>query len=236
MRQAQKHMERKLGNTLKLSAGSLILDAGCGEGHVAIRLASDFGLNVEGVDLVQKSIHRASHLAHKHDLSTQCHFSVADYSNLPHKDNTFDGVYTMETLVHSPDAIQTLQELKRVLKPGGRLVLFEYSISPHEEITDDEFVEFLEINNTAAMHSLPNFTHGALAELVTLSGFSNVSVEDITSSVIPMLRRFYQIAIIPYQFIKLFGGKERFVNTRSAVAGYKFRRHYRYNVVTAELN
>lgn len=233
MRNAQKRMERELGRTLGIPPGSLVLDAGCGEGHVALRLAKEFGLRIEGVDLVSDSIQRAEHLSRKKDAtSNMCNFSVADFSHLPYQENTFDAVYTMETLVHSPDAVETLKEFNRVLKPHGRLVLFEYSISPVDEVPESDLEEFWEINATAAMYSLPEFTHKALPDIVRSGSFTNVSVEDITFSVVPMLRRFYQIAIVPYQLIRLFGGQQRFVNARSAVAGYAYRHFYRYNIVT----
>ena len=50
MARAMRMMEDKLGTTLKLPPGSWVLDAGCGEGDVAIRMATRFGLHVDGVD------------------------------------------------------------------------------------------------------------------------------------------------------------------------------------------
>ena len=50
-----------------------------------------------------------------------------DYHHLEqYEDGTFDGIYTMETLVHSTDPLEVLKEFLRILKPGGRIALNEY--------------------------------------------------------------------------------------------------------------
>jgi SAM-dependent methyltransferase len=53
MTAAMRRMEDEVGRTLALPPGSRVLDAGCGEGDVAVRLGTRFGLEVDGVDLLE---------------------------------------------------------------------------------------------------------------------------------------------------------------------------------------
>jgi ubiquinone/menaquinone biosynthesis C-methylase UbiE len=59
MTAAMRRMEDKLGQTPALSPGARVLDAGCGEGDVAVRLGTRFGLEVDGVDLLEANLRRA---------------------------------------------------------------------------------------------------------------------------------------------------------------------------------
>jgi len=49
----------------------------------------------------------------------------------------------------------------------------------------------------------------------------------------PMLKKFWQLGILPYQFIKLFGLQLQFVNTTAGVELYRYRNDFRYNIVQA---
>lgn len=184
MRAAQAEMERLLGRTLDLPPGSNVLDAGCGYGPVACRLADEFGHGVTGIDLIYKRLH---------DGSKNSPFSgrpsvvraQADYASLPFRDESFDGVYTMETLVHAPDFQLVLEEFRRVLRPGGRLVLFEYTIPPLDTVPPmaRDLAERV-IRNTG-MTSLPYFIHGSFPRHLEDAGFVNASATDISRNVYP---------------------------------------------------
>ena len=130
MAAAMRLMEDKLGETLDLPPASRVLDAGCGEGDVAIRLVTRFDLEVDGVDLLEPNLRRARRKAARLGLTDSLRFHRLDYGDLPFPDQSFHGAYTMETLVHAFDHRQALRELGRVLKPGGTLALFEYSVPP----------------------------------------------------------------------------------------------------------
>lgn len=165
-----------------------------------------------------------------------------DYANLYFTPNVFDGIYTMETLVHATDYKKTLKEFHKVLKPKGKLVLFEYSMAPQKylnRLTPQQQKAADKIIWESGMHSLPHFTHGRFPQILKEAGFKSTDVEDITPRIMPMLKRFYQIAYIPYFFIKLFGLQRKFINTTFAVEMYKFLLSNtdsylaKYNIVTA---
>jgi SAM-dependent methyltransferase len=115
-----------LFETLSLAEGSLVLDAGCGVGHVAIHMAQK-GLRIQCIDVVDRHIQRAKKNIGVAGLSNVISLQKGDYHHLDaFKENSFEGAYTMETFVHATDPDAALVEFYRVLKPGGKIALYEY--------------------------------------------------------------------------------------------------------------
>lgn len=235
MVQAQKLMEDKLAESLNLPTNSLVLDAGCGEGNVAINLAEKYGLRIYGVDLLDFAVNKAISKSKELILQNKVKFKIGDYTKLDFPDKTFDGIYTMETLVHVPNYKKALKEFYRVLKPNGKLVLFEYSMASRKKFTPKELKIADMVNEESGMHSLPYFVHGKFPQILKNAGFENVVIKDNTSNIMPMLRKFYLIAYIPYIFIKFLGLQRKFINTTFSVEGYRNSRSdfFRYNIISA---
>jgi sterol 24-C-methyltransferase len=228
-------MEVRLARALGLGSGALVLDAGAGEGRVALHLAREFGFRVRGLDINQASVKVAQALARR-EPSLDVAFTRGDFSASGLPGENFDGVFTMETLVHAPDFRATLREFLRVLVPGGRLVLLEYSINPATTQSQSQRRLWSAIARGSGMHSLMSFEHGRLKRAVEEAGFVDVVSEDITTFTLPMLRMFYWLGWLPYQFVKLFRAEERFPNTAAAGGVYRDvikEQAWRYNVVTA---
>jgi sterol 24-C-methyltransferase len=233
MRRAMTLMEDRLGGALDLPAGALVLDAGCGRGAVAARMATRFGLRVEGVDILPGDVRRARRRAARRGAADRTRFQVMDYGRLAFPDGHFDGAYTMETLVHAPDPAAVLGELRRVLKPGGRLVLFEYSMAPRAELAPRQRRVFDVIIAESAMHGLPGFVHGCFPGLLAVAGFRDVEVQDVSERMLPMLRRLAQVFWLPYQLSRPLRLQRRLVNGFAAVEAYRNQDVWRYNIVTA---
>jgi len=85
-----------------------VLDLGCGAGSLRTQLA---GLNVIGVDVDPKE------LARNRGLSSVC----AESRSLPFASGSFDFVICHHSLEHFRDAVSVIREIRRVLKPQGRL-------------------------------------------------------------------------------------------------------------------
>jgi sterol 24-C-methyltransferase len=235
--EALRAMEDKLAEKLDLTSDCLVLDAGCGEGATAVYLAKEYGYRVKGVDLIDSAISKAEKRALNFDLGDRVDFQVMDYTKLCFADQIFDGVFTMESLVHIPDYEQALREFYWVLKPQGKLALFEYSISPRGILSFDQQKYVDMVIGGAALDSLPYFTHGQFPRILEKVGFSKISVEDITPRIMPMLKRFHLIAYLPYQLIKMFGLQRRFINAAFAFEWYRpiiENDIWRYNIVVAK--
>jgi ubiquinone/menaquinone biosynthesis C-methylase UbiE len=92
-----------------------ILEVGCGTGAFAARLASE---NPDATLIATDQSERFVEMTSARGVRAQ----VADVQQLPFPDAGFDVVVAMWMLYHVPDLDQGLRELRRVLRPGGRLV------------------------------------------------------------------------------------------------------------------
>lgn len=94
-----------------------LLDAGCGAGRATALLAAA-GYRVTGIDISLSALEKAR--AHSMTASTVA--GILDLS-LPFADGTFDTVFSCEVIEHLFDIQRYLAEMRRVLRPGGRLFL-----------------------------------------------------------------------------------------------------------------
>lgn len=228
-------MECELGKRLGLPAGSKVLDAGCGMGRVAVHLAQDFGYAVTGLDLLDFNVVEARGYAKRHDAQSNTTFVEGDYSSLPFADASFDAVYTMETFVHAPDPAAVLKEFHRVLRPGGELVMFEYELSDSLGANTRAREALLGVSEDSAMHGLLAFSYGSIAKEHHANGFEAVKDTDITPRMMPMLKRFHKLAIIPYHVLRqLKHPPLKYANVRAAVEFWRYKGYWRYVIVSSQ--
>lgn len=232
---ALRRMETRLYDALGLAEGSQVLDAGCGVGHVAIYLAQH-GLRIRGIDLVESHLKKARINVKKSGLDEKIKLDLADYHDLQIlKANSFDGVYTMETFVHATKPLVALKEFYKVLKPGGKLALFEYDHAASSELPSEAVTNLKIVNEHAAMPANQSFEPGVVEKLMSEAGFENVRIEDISQNIMPMLWLFWVVAYVPYLVIRIFGLQSHFINTMAAAEGYDAmkKQYTRYIIVTA---
>ena len=102
-----------------------ILDVGCGVGGSTRRLSHHIGCRVTGVDLSDEYIDAAQRLTQLFDMQEKAKFHAASALELPFDDNSFDGVWSIQMGMNVEDKLSWLKELHRVVKPNGRVVLYE---------------------------------------------------------------------------------------------------------------
>lgn len=226
-----RRMEDRLGTELALPPGSSVLDAGCGVGDVASRLAGKRRLHVTGIDILDFNIDEARRRVRRRDPAGLVDVRLMSYDDLTFPENTFDGVYTMETLVHAADPARVLAGFHRVLRPGGRLVLFEYQRAADEVMPPRARTAFRTINEVAAMPGFDLFTHGTLEAMARSAGFDEVGSTDITDHMLPMLRVFALAGSVPYAVARIVGRPDKVINAMSGVEFWKYRRFWRYDIV-----
>ena len=98
------------------------LEVGCGSGAVSRHVAVKYHLNVTGTDLDEDQVQRAQ--VSTGDLPN-LHFLEADGAQLPFQDNDFDVVLSFGVMHHIPNWLDALEEINRVLKPGGYFIYFD---------------------------------------------------------------------------------------------------------------
>lgn len=102
-----------------------ILDVGCGIGGSTRRLAHETGCRVTGIDLSEEYIDTARRLTELLNMQDRVDFHATSALELPFDDDAFDGVWSLQMNMNVEDKLGWLKETYRVLKPGGRAVLYE---------------------------------------------------------------------------------------------------------------
>lgn len=124
-----------------LSKGMALLDVGCGPGNITADLASRLGEgSVVGLDLSDEvvALAREAYATPEHaNLS----FEVGNVYHLDFSPEQFDVVYAHQTLQHLAHPIAALEEIRRVLKPGGLLAVRDadfaaFAWSPRDPLLD----------------------------------------------------------------------------------------------------
>jgi ubiquinone/menaquinone biosynthesis C-methylase UbiE len=111
---------------LDINPGSHVLDVGCGIGLQALAMAKLAGPTgkVVGTDISTVMIDIAKNKTSDSEFPLE--FLTADAASQPFPEKSFDAVRTERVLMYVSDTQQTIREFKRLLKPGGRLVIFDF--------------------------------------------------------------------------------------------------------------
>jgi ubiquinone/menaquinone biosynthesis C-methylase UbiE len=155
--------------------GDRILDVGCGPGFFEPELLDEAspGGSVVGVDSSAASVATASsRLAGRDGVE----FREADATSLPVEDGEFDRALTVQVLEYVSDVDAALAELRRALRPGGRVVVWDVDWSTVSMRTGDEarMARVLEAWDAHLMHpSLPR----TLTARLGAAGFEDVRME-----------------------------------------------------------
>jgi arsenite methyltransferase len=115
---------RRIMATLALQAGEAILDVGSGPGHQVFEMSSIVGPDgrVQGVDPAESAIAIASRRC---SGLSNVQFELGDAAQLPFDDETFDAVMSSQVFEYLENVSGGLQEIYRVLRPGGRVLIHD---------------------------------------------------------------------------------------------------------------
>lgn len=104
-------------------AGGKLLEVGCGMGTDLLQLARR-GMKTTGIDITEEGINLAKMRFGLYSIPAE--LKIDDAENLSFSDNSFDVVYSFGVLHHTPDTQKSIDEVLRVLKPGGSAIIMLY--------------------------------------------------------------------------------------------------------------
>lgn len=125
---ALEHLHRYLV-AMSLATDKKVLDIACGEGYGSALLAKHAS-HVIGIDIDQKTIEHAKSKYTNQNLE----FKLGDCAEIPLEDGSIDLIVSFETLEHHDKHEENLSEFKRILQPGGVLIIS----SPDKKYYSDE--------------------------------------------------------------------------------------------------
>ena len=129
----QRNATVRLAQLAQVSGGEDVLDVGCGIGGPSRFLAKAFGCRVTGLDLTAEFVEVANMLAHRTGLAGKVTYRQGDALDLPFPDASFDLVWSQNAAMNIADRDRLYGEMRRVLRPKGRLAIQDVAAGPGGE-------------------------------------------------------------------------------------------------------
>lgn len=172
---------RRLLDVAALQPAEHVLDVACGTGFVARTAAQRVGTKgrVVGID-VNASMVEAARTVSDPEAATIIDWRTGDAAALPFEHEIFDAVLCQQGLQFFPDRLQALREMRRVLRPRGRLAFTVWGAhedTPYQAALADALARHVS-PEAGTMARAPSALHDPLElhDLVSAAGFRNVRV------------------------------------------------------------
>ena len=159
----------RIAALLEATPEARILDLGCGVGHLLAWLARHAPARYDGLDLSPASVRAARAVAGVRRVV------AGDAGRLPFRDASYDAVVCNGSAHHLPDLAAALREVRRVLRPGGRLVLHEPVDSPVTGAIRHTLFRWSPWESPADVSHKDAFTRAAVEAALHDAGFADVT-------------------------------------------------------------
>jgi len=167
--------------SLNLKSDQVVLDVGCGIGGGDIYMAKTYGCAVVGVDLSTNMVSIAyERLMGITASNLKVSFEIGDIMHHEFEPNSFDVIYSRDTILHITDKMTLFSRLYNWLKPGGQLFISDYTCAPKNEWSK----EYEEYVSQRRYTLLTVQEYGKLLESV---GFKDVDAQDATKKFVECL-------------------------------------------------
>lgn len=152
-----------------------VLEVGVGTGKNIPYYPED--VDVTAIDFSDKMLAKARKKAEKEDKEVE--LLEMDAQNMSFADDTFDTVFTTCVFCSVPDPVKGLKEIKRVCKPGGKIIMIEHVRSDKKVIGP-----LMDILNPISVNFYGANINRRTVDNVKKAGFTKVEVENLTGDIV----------------------------------------------------
>jgi tocopherol O-methyltransferase len=178
-----------------------VLDTGCGVGGTSIYLAKKYpAVTFIGIAITPSEIQLATEFAEQNNVTKNTRFFENNYCHTSFPDCSFDGVIALESINYAQNTKEFLQEMYRVLKPGGRLVVLDgfrmqKRLSPMMQKVYHHWVSGRAIDDLVSIDECVQFMNKQKFEQITATDISFRTVASQLRGVVIGLPFFFSILI-----------------------------------------
>ena len=186
---------KKAVRLLKFREGSRILDVATGTGDVALEIAKSTpdSVRITGADFCREMVELGEAKVAASPYAARIDFRVAPCEDLPFPDNTFDSITIAFGIRNVVDRKLGLAEMWRVLRPGGRLIILEFS-TPRSHLFRRLYYFYFRrllpvigglFSRYNAYKYLPDSvlefpSHEEFSRMIAKAGFRNIHIHELT--------------------------------------------------------
>jgi ubiquinone/menaquinone biosynthesis C-methylase UbiE len=188
-KEAIENMNNLVGKLLGLQKNKTmeVLDAGCGVGGTVLDLAKKYpNVSFTGITLTTEHIKLAKKITREKKLENT-KFELASFINTSYPDNNFDCVYAIESICYAKNIADFINEMYRILKPGGRLLVIDFFCT---EVKLNSFLKLI-YKETCKKYNVEKIP--LINELnikMKKKGFVDIDIKDISRNIVPPITEF----------------------------------------------
>ena len=220
--QALQKTNQVMASLVEVKPHHQVLDAGCGVGGAAFYLARRIGCQVTGITLSEKQLKLALIYQVKFQLVGRTNFYIQNFLNTNFDNQSFDVVWACESSCYANDKTAFLREVKRILKPSGKIVVADYFLTETGKKDQNQYIKrWGDLWAISKFHTEENFIDEAVRQ-----GFKVLSNEDVSKHVQRSSRYMYWsyfVGILPALLYNLFHKTSRFAKNHYQSGYYQYK-------------